>query len=266
MRVAAGRTAEYVIGGMQSIRFQIGRATRTNRHTTTRTFLAAGFDPTPLLNLALARAQGGNSKKVSTLIADGRNLFFNATFGGNGRTCGTCHRATNELTIDASFIASLPPTDPLFVSEFSPGLPGFNSQNPRQPAMEDPKMMRGRGLILENIAGFDVDRATGELLNPPVFRAPPSLFNLDVTGPFGLSNCCLNLQDFTVGAIVQHFTKTLDRIPGADFVLPTSAELPGVGGLHVVQRVACESKLQNCRTEQPPQYKDRSKCHRHDTS
>ena len=28
----------------------------------------------------------------TALIAKGRDLFFNETFNGNGRTCGTCHR------------------------------------------------------------------------------------------------------------------------------------------------------------------------------
>ena len=31
--------------------------------------------------------------RQSQLIAKGRDLFFNETFAGNGRTCGTCHPA-----------------------------------------------------------------------------------------------------------------------------------------------------------------------------
>ena len=56
------------------------------------------------------------------LIARGRELFFNETFGGNGRTCGTCHPADNHFTIDPAYIARLPPGDPLFVAEFVPAL------------------------------------------------------------------------------------------------------------------------------------------------
>ena len=51
------------------------------------------------------------------LIARGRQLFFNETFNGNGRTCGTCHPAENNLTLDPAFIATLPPNNPLFVAE-----------------------------------------------------------------------------------------------------------------------------------------------------
>src|SRR5690348_13807559 len=47
----------------------------------------------------------------------GADLFFWAPFGGNGRTCATCHRVSDNLTIDPKFIATLPQTDPLFIAE-----------------------------------------------------------------------------------------------------------------------------------------------------
>ncbi|MGH7150223.1 MAG: hypothetical protein ACREIU_05980, partial [Planctomycetota bacterium] len=46
-----------------------------------------------------------------TPVEVGSDLFFNETFNGNGRTCGTCHPANNNVTIDPTFIATLPPTD-----------------------------------------------------------------------------------------------------------------------------------------------------------
>ncbi|HKY06001.1 MAG TPA: hypothetical protein VJQ56_13990, partial [Blastocatellia bacterium] len=59
---------------------------------------------------------------LQILITQGRDLFNNATFSGNGRTCASCHRENNNLTIDAEFIATLPPSDPLFVAETNPDL------------------------------------------------------------------------------------------------------------------------------------------------
>ena len=56
------------------------------------------------------------------LISRGKEIFFNETFDGNGRTCGTCHRKENNFTIDPAFIATLPADDPLFVAEFNPEL------------------------------------------------------------------------------------------------------------------------------------------------
>lgn len=76
---------------------------------------------------------------VDPLVVRGAEIFFNETFNGNGRTCGTCHPAENNFTIDPTFIATLPPDDPLFVAEFIPAL----SQH-----FEKPELMRKAGLIL----------------------------------------------------------------------------------------------------------------------
>ena len=64
-----------------------------------------------LLGCSNALAQTGDPQ----LIERGRQLFFNETFGGNGRTCGTCHPATNNFTIDPAFVRRLPQSDPLFI-------------------------------------------------------------------------------------------------------------------------------------------------------
>ena len=85
--------------------------------------------------------------------------------------------------------------------------------------------MLARGLILENIRGFDRDEAGLRLLEPPVFRAPPSTFNLSFTAPYGLSGNVPDLREFSRGAVEQHFPKTLDRIPGQDFEFPTDLQL-----------------------------------------
>src|SRR2546426_2240893 len=46
-------------------------------------------------------------------VARGREIFFNETFGGNGRTCGTCHPAerseehTSELQSPCNLVCRL---------------------------------------------------------------------------------------------------------------------------------------------------------------
>src|SRR5437016_12924218 len=101
--------------------------------------------------------------RLSQLIAKGRDLFFNETFAGNGRTCGTCHPAENNFTIDPAFIATLPKDNPLFVAEFNPDL----NEN-----FENPALMREFGLILENLDGFD------DLKNKFVMRGVPHTLGL----------------------------------------------------------------------------------------
>ena len=168
----------------------------------------------------LAGCQAPPPDPQAALIAKGRELFFNETFNGNGRTCGTCHPENNNFTIDPAFIAALPKNDPLFVAEFDPNL----TQN-----FENPRLMREFGLILENLDGFD------DLANKFVMRGVPHVLALRTSvgsdqGPrTGWSGDGApgdrSLRSFAVGAVIQHFTKTLNRVAGVDFRLPADAEL-----------------------------------------
>jgi len=154
------------------------------------------------------------------LIAKGRRIFFNETFNGNGRTCGTCHPAENNFTIDPTVIAGLSKDNPLFVAENNPAL----IKN-----FENPKLMREFGLIQENLDGF------GDLDNKFVMRGVPHTLSLNTSvqspnGPrTGWSGDGApgdgSLRSFATGAVIQHFTKTLNRISGVDFRLPTDDEL-----------------------------------------
>jgi len=150
----------------------------------------------------------------------GRDIFFNETFQGNGRTCGTCHRAEDNFGLSPAFIATLPPSDPLFVAETNPDLADD---------FEKPELMREFGLILENLDGFD------DLPNRFVLRGVPHVLAMrnsiaSAQGPrTGWSGDGApgdgSLRAFSVGAVIQHFPKTTDRVPGVDFRLPTDDEL-----------------------------------------
>lgn len=175
------------------------------------------------------------------LINDGRALFFKETFDGNGRTCGTCHPEDNNFTIDPAFIATLPAGDPLFVAERP-------APNPLDAHFEKPALMRQVGLILENTNGFGdpatdfTMRSVPHLLALKRSLTPPSASANDGTatppdertgwsGDGAPMATTVNpplrgtLRDFTLGAIRQHFTRTLNRQPGTDFRLPTDYEL-----------------------------------------
>lgn len=159
----------------------------------------------------------------SAQIAKGRDLFTNETFAGNGRTCSTCHRLDNNHTIDPKYIARLPDDDPLFIAEI----------NPELAALEQPKLLRQFGLIIANIDGFD---------KPGVLRSVPHLLALGTTitpeeefegtvvkHALGWSADGApgdgSLRTFTIGAVMQHMPKTLNREEGIDFRLPTDDEL-----------------------------------------
>lgn len=184
------------------------------------------------------------------LVTLGEDVFFNETFDGNGRTCGTCHPAENNFTIDADFIRALPDDDPLFVAEYVPALIFGDpanldaAGNPRR--FENPALMRAYGLIVENQDGM------GDLENRFTMRSVPHNIGMTVSietppggltppehrtgwsgegAPFGVVGGLVTfgtLRDFALGAIIQHFAKTMERSfsgPSPDFRLPTATEL-----------------------------------------
>ena len=114
----------------------------------------------------------------SSLVDQGRTLFFAETFAGNGRTCGTCHLEDSAFALAPADIDELPPDDPLFVADVVPELS----------ELENSCLVRGsHGLILEHIDGF---------ANPPLFRGSPALFHLALTAPYGLSGEFEDLRSF----------------------------------------------------------------------
>ena len=89
--------------------------------------------------------------------------------------------------------------------------------------------MREFGLILQNLDGF------GDLENIFTQRGVPHTLALrtSVESPNGPRTGGSgdgaprdgSLKSFAIGAVIQHFTRSLNRIPGIDFRLPTEDEL-----------------------------------------
>ncbi len=199
----------------------------------TRQRTAADSDPLRAVEMLLpgkAVATGRALDLGSVLgerVARGRDLFLNETFDGNGRTCGTCHRPDNNHTIDPAYIAKLPPHDPLFVADTNPALK----------KLERPWLLRKFGLVLTNIDGFEADK-------PPIMRSVPHLLGLSNSiaveeEDAGMTAQAVgwsgdgapapgSLKMFTAGAIMQHFPKTLARVPGQDFREATAEELEDI--------------------------------------
>lgn len=170
--------------------------------------------------LAHAAEQLDTEVILDEIVAQGEALFFNEQFEGNGRTCGTCHPAENNFTLDPAFIKTLPDDDPLFVAEFNPALA----------ELENPELMRQFGMIIENVDGFDQPgalRGVPHTLALSTSITPPPGFPLvNTTGWSGDgAPGDGSLRSFATGAVIQHFPQTLDRIEGIDFRLPTDDEL-----------------------------------------
>ncbi len=233
--VSAGRArGELACDPSELVDFELDRVlvARPGAGPRGRTLLFGG--PSAFERLARRDSGSGSDgeRRLAALVRRGAELFERETFGGNGRTCTTCHPAANNLTIDPAFIASLPDADPLFVAE----------REPRLAELEHPTLLRARGLILENVDGFE---------RAGVLRSVPHTFALTTTvaGPNVPFDNTLNpelgifppaertgwggdgapgsgsLRDFALGAVTQHFPLTLARVPGEDFRIPTDDEL-----------------------------------------
>ncbi|HET9958313.1 MAG TPA: hypothetical protein VFQ61_27650, partial [Polyangiaceae bacterium] len=164
---------------------------------------------------------------VSAEVCAGADIFFRETFGGNGRTCGSCHPMDNNTTLDVKFITQLHqrnPKDPLFVNENDPNLANLETTD-----------LVNFASILENVDGFQsptqrfVSRTVSHVLSlkTSIARDPgdntssPPLERLGWGGD-GVGDG--SLLAFLEGAITQHFTKDLRRRPNVDFRTPTARE------------------------------------------
>ncbi len=142
-----------------------------------------------------------------------------APFDGNGRACGDCHVPGDNFGISVERIRSLPKDDPFF-------FPGLD---------EDQRLLRSHGLVRVVVPG-KIDE----------FRQTPKLVHLqsmcdndgdcDALGLRG--DRVRDLCDFTVEAIKNHMAKTVKRVPGKDFRLPTRRECKWLAAYMVSDLVA----------------------------
>jgi len=192
---------------------------------------------------------------LDPLVALGAEVFQNEKFDGNGRTCGTCHPARNNFTLDPKFIATLPANDPLFVFETNPAL----RQN-----LENGTSLRQFGLVLENPDGFSdlsgkfVLRAVPHTLGLMNSREPqpgsaqepiPPVERLGWGGDGAPGSG--SLREFALGAINQHMTRSLDRSPGNDFRVPTDTELDAMAAFQLALGRQTDPDLPSLRFRSP---------------
>lgn len=128
-----------------------------------------------------------------------------APFGGNGRSCGDCHVPGDNFGISVERIASLPNDDPFFFDGLD----------------EDPALLRSRGLVHVIVPGqIDELRQTPKLVHLQALCDEDG--NCDALGLLGdrVRNLCV----FSIQAVSNHMAKTVDRVPGRDFHVPSLEE------------------------------------------
>ena len=168
-----------------------------------------------------------NAGLVPLAVCAGARVFFDEKFNGNGRTCGSCHPAANNYTIDPPFIAGLGPADPLFVAEN----PTFDLGS-----LETPDLRGPFALVKENVDGFEdithkfVTRAVNHTLSlaTSITRDPADGTSAGFAQRTGWGGDGApgdgSLRSFLDGAINQHYPKDPSRTPGVSFRTATDAE------------------------------------------
>lgn len=203
---------------------ECGLPARHGRRPSSR--VQAEFGPWWLAAIATGAilTSSGVAAQDAELIEEGRRLFMEETFDGNGRTCATCHPPANNFTVDPAWIRTLKGNDPLFL--VGPGTPDLKE-------IEIRNLLRNNALFLENVDGLD---------QPGVLRSAPhtlalqtslmpddNVLNRGITHATGWSGDGApddgSIKSFAKGAVIQHFTKSANRVAGVDFRLPTDEEL-----------------------------------------
>jgi len=140
-------------------------------------------------------------------------------FAGNGRSCGDCHMPGDNFGMSVERIATLPDDHPFF-------FPGLD---------EDQELLRAHGLVHVIVPG-----------NIDEFRQSPKLVHLqtmcdkngncDALGLLG--DRVRDLCAFSIQAITNHMAKTVNRVPGKDFRVPTNKECEALVAYMVSDLVA----------------------------
>ena len=146
---------------------------------------------------ALLSAQGKTAAANGIAVSEGKRLFEQETFGGNGRTCRTCHSAqTGTLSpADAQLLFKTRPNDPLFVGDGSDDGHGNGTLRMRTDATI---MMHIPLAGNVTVAGPDPGTMT-------VFRGIPTTINSPALDPvIMLDGRQPTLQEQAKGAIHDH--------------------------------------------------------------
>ena len=141
-----------------------------------------------LAALSLPRTAAALSPAEGYLINQGFQVFNTQTFGGNGRTCSTCHLPQSDFTITPADLPTLNAHQQQMV--FGVGITGGNAG---RAALENPDVVRKLLLFNVNDGVGGLSSEVGTVLNPTgPFRASMSIGGLAFTTANLLPDFCAN--------------------------------------------------------------------------
>lgn len=128
----------------------------------------------------------------------GARLFSEETFGGNGRTCATCHEPVNEFTISPALVQSRFAKDP--------SGPLFRPIDSNDGAGQDFSNLLNHALVTVRVPLHDNVTIQGnpEQRTITVWRGTPTIANVALTAPYLHDGGVATLEDQAAGAIENH--------------------------------------------------------------
>ena len=163
--------------------------------------------------LAVFPCYGGEKSNASPSVAKtasfelGDDLFFHETFGGNGRTCSTCHDPRNEFTVSPELVQERyqqDPAHPLFRAIDSDDGRGNNYDT-----LLDHALFRVTIPLHPNVTLVDTPAQRAIT----VWRGVPSIANVSLTAPYQQDGRVATLSEQALGAIRGHMQPTRRPTP-----------------------------------------------------
>jgi len=142
----------------------------------------------------------GDSKRATFALGD--DVFFHETFGGNGRTCATCHDPRNEFTISPELVQARyqqDPTQPLFRP-----IDSDDGRGNSYATLLDHALFKVTIALNPNVSLIDAPRDR----TITVWRGVPSIANVQLTAPYLQDGRAATLPEQALGAIQGHMQPT----------------------------------------------------------
>ena len=157
---------------------------------------------TALLSFGAAKGLAAPNDARRAPYALGEDVFFHETFGGNGRTCATCHDPRNEFTVSPELVQhryQLDPGHPLFRP-----IDSDDGRGNDYTTLLDHALFRVTIPLHPSVSLVD---APGER-TITVWRGVPSIANVELSAPYLADGRAATLPEQALGAIRGHMQPT----------------------------------------------------------